>query len=134
MAAVFLDVDRFKRVNDCLGHAVGDEVLRTVARILAMAIRETDTAIRYGGEDFVLILPNCDEQGGAIFAERVRRLVERHDWSVHFPEDWDRGVTVSLGVAEYRGASVSVWMDRADKAMYEAKRKGRNRTCRESQL
>ncbi len=133
LAAVFLDVDHFKKVNDTFGHGVGDDVLRALSAILTAAIRTTDFAIRYGGEEFVLVLPNSDEQGGAIFAERVRGLVERHDWSVYFPAGADRTVTISLGVAEYGGESVGAWMNRADKAMYRAKSLGRNRTCRASQ-
>ena len=129
LAAVFVDVDHFKRVNDTLGHAVGDEVLRTVSRIMALEIRDTDSAIRYGGEEFVLILPNCDERGGGIIGDRIRTLINRHDWSAHIPGDTSGEVTVSVGVAQYQGGLVGNWISHADQAMYRAKRKGRNRTC-----
>jgi len=130
MTAVFLDVDHFKILNDSFGHAMGDQVLVTVSRILKDAIRTSDTAIRYGGEEFVLVLANCDEEGGVALAERIRKRVQEHDWSmIHSAAD-DLVTTISLGVAEYRGESVAEWIDRADKAMYAAKRAGRNRTHR----
>ncbi len=133
MAAVFLDVDHFKRVNDTYGHSVGDTVLSTIATILRTAIRESDTAIRYGGEEFLLVLPNCDEQGGVGLAERIRELVQGFDWPSCSPDAPALGVTISAGVAEYQGGGVLAWVDRADRAMYRAKQGGRNRVFKDSE-
>ncbi|MBT3218402.1 MAG: GGDEF domain-containing protein [Proteobacteria bacterium] len=127
LAAVFIDIDHFKKVNDVFGHAVGDEVLRTVARLSVMAVRDSDIVVRYGGEEFIGILPNCDEMGGYLMSERVRKAVQKHDWAAHGVEG--RDVTVSLGVAEYQPEEpLTEWIDRADQALYRAKHQGRNRT------
>jgi len=125
VTAVFLDVDHFKRINDEHGHAVGDEVLRTIARLLVMCVRDSDSVARYGGEEFVLVLPNCDRQGGLRFAERVRNRIAAYDWPAHLGLP-DVHVTASLGVAEFCGRPVPEWLGDADAAMYEAKRAGRN--------
>lgn len=132
ISAIFGDVDRFKEINDQLGHATGDEVLRNLSRIVSIEIRDTDMAIRYGGEEFVLILPNCDEVGAAVIGERIRARVARHDWSAQLPGTGLRRVTLSLGVAEFTGGAVRDWIAQADMAMYEAKRQGRNKICRSS--
>lgn len=125
VTAVFLDVDHFKQLNDTHGHATGDEVLRTIARLLVMCVRDSDSVARYGGEEFVLILPNCDQQGGLRFAERVRNRIAAYDWAAHLGLP-DVRVTASLGVAEFTGRPVAEWLGAADAAMYEAKRAGRN--------
>jgi two-component system, cell cycle response regulator len=133
ISSVFIDIDHFKSINDNFGHATGDEVLRTVARLTVMAVRDGDTMIRYGGEEFVGVLPNCDEMGGYLMAERVRKAVERHDWEAHGVTK--RNVTVSLGVAEHRPQEpLATWLDRADKALYQAKSSGRNQTMAFSAL
>lgn len=128
VSAVFFDVDHFKRVNDSFGHGVGDEVLRTVSRLVIMHVRDSDTVVRYGGEEIVAILPNCDVEGAYNTAERVRIEVMNHAWSSYAPS---LAVTLSSGVATFRsGEPLSDWLDRADKALYEAKRGGRNQTVR----
>jgi two-component system, cell cycle response regulator len=126
VSALFVDVDHFKRVNDTWGHAVGDDVLRTIARLLVMNLRDSDTCVRYGGEEFVAILPNCDVDGAVASAERLRRQVERHDWSAYAE---GLAVTVSAGAAEaHADEDQAAWLERADRALYEAKATGRNRT------
>lgn len=125
VTAVFLDIDEFKKLNDTHGHATGDEVLRTVARLLVMCVRDSDSVARYGGEEFVLVLPNCDGQGGLRFAERVRTRVADYDWAAHLGLSGAR-ITASFGVCAYDGGPVVEWLQRADDAMYEAKRAGRN--------
>jgi two-component system, cell cycle response regulator len=125
-AAVFLDVDHFKAVNDTFGHAIGDEVLRTVSRLLVMTVRDTDVCVRYGGEELLAILPKCDEDGGLLMARRVREALEQHDWTAHGVEG--RSITASLGVAVLQaGETIPQWLTRADEAMYQAKKDGRNR-------
>ncbi|MBN2801416.1 MAG: GGDEF domain-containing protein [Deltaproteobacteria bacterium] len=126
VTALFLDVDHFKAVNDTWGHQVGDEVLQAVARLLVLSVRDSDVCLRYGGEEFLAILPASDDQAGWITAERLRQQVRAHNWS-HYADGLR--VTVSLGVATFLQGTESVaeWLSRADAAMYSAKRAGRNR-------
>jgi len=126
LAVGMLDVDHFKRINDGFGHPFGDRVIREVARILAETVRQVDKVGRYGGEEFLMVLPDTELQGAQILAERVRALIE----AAGFDPEGYRG-TVSIGVAEWR-ADVPSWealVSRADKALYEAKEMGRNRVC-----
>jgi len=137
ISCVFFDIDNFKSINDTYDHALGDEVLRTVARIVLMCIRDSDTAVRYGGEEFVIFLPNCDEDGGVRLADRVREKVEAHDWSAHQAAEDGKpalAVTVSLGVAEYDGRDIQEWIRVSDRAMYRAKETGKNKVVRASVL
>ena len=128
IAAVFMDVDNFKKCNDVHGHGVGDEVLRAVARLMALSVRDSDTCVRYGGEEFLAVLPNCDEEGAYLMSERLRISVEAHDWH-HYAEDLH--VTVSVGVAQHSGGeTMEQWLTNADKSMYAAKTSGKNKTCR----
>ena len=128
ISCAFLDIDHFKSVNDGYGHGIGDEVLRTVARLVIMHVRDSDTVVRYGGEEFVAILPNCDAEGAFATAERVRLEVQRHAWQSYAP---DLSISLSAGIATYRvGEQVPAWLDRADQALYQAKRGGRNQTVR----
>lgn len=128
MSCVFFDVDHFKRVNDTYGHGVGDEVLRTVSRLIIMHVRDSDTVVRYGGEEIVAILPNCDLDGAFNTAERVRREVQQHAWTSYAE---GLAVTLSAGVSTYAtGEPIADWLDRADKALYSAKRGGRNQSVR----
>lgn len=132
VSAVFLDIDHFKGINDNHGHAVGDEVLRTVARLLVMHVRDSDTCVRYGGEEFVAVLPNCDEAGAWTSAERLREQIAEHDWSSYAP---GLRVTISAGIAEVTADETqAAWLDRADSALYAAKRGGRNRTVMASSM
>lgn len=119
----FFDLDTFKEINDTYGHAVGDEVLVRVARIAASTVRTGDYLGRYGGEEFVIILPATGVDHAEAFAERLRQIMEKSKFD---PLPQGR-VTISCGVAEYRPPeSVDDLMARADKAMFEAKKKGRN--------
>jgi diguanylate cyclase (GGDEF)-like protein len=126
VSAIFLDVDHFKNINDTHGHGVGDEVLRTVGRLMMMLVRESDTCVRYGGEEFLAILPNCEEAGALATAERLRREVERHRWGAYAD---GLAVTLSAGVARcHPEESIVEWVERADRALYHAKQTGRNKT------
>jgi diguanylate cyclase (GGDEF)-like protein/PAS domain S-box-containing protein len=122
LALLMIDVDHFKAFNDTFGHPAGDDVLRTVARVLKVNSRLTDLPARYGGEEFVVLLTNTDPEGAVASAERVRRAVEMAAWS-------ERPVTVSVGVANYSHDMVGpmVLVAAADKALYRAKAGGRNR-------
>ena len=132
ITALFVDADRFKLINDSFGHAVGDEVLQGVARLLMLGVRDSDACVRYGGEEFLLILPSTDENRALEVAERLRRSVSGHDW-----ERTAAGlrVSASFGLAQrIEGEDIAAWLSRADQAMYVAKRDGRNRVRRASRL
>ncbi|NCC27523.1 MAG: GGDEF domain-containing protein, partial [Gammaproteobacteria bacterium] len=126
VAAVMVDVDHFKRVNDTHGHAAGDEVLKQVAQILRKSIRETDIPVRFGGEEFVLFLVGSSALGARDCAERIRSAIEQHAFAID--ADQQLAVTVSLGAAmRSRFESLDALIRRADRALYRAKRNGRNR-------
>jgi diguanylate cyclase (GGDEF)-like protein len=122
LAVAMCDVDHFKRVNDEHGHGVGDSVLCGLADVLAGVLRAHDSVVRYGGEEFLLLLPEVDLLTASRIAERARATVAA---SALGPQV---RVTVSLGVAERRaGESRDDLIRRADAALYAAKRAGRNR-------
>jgi diguanylate cyclase (GGDEF)-like protein len=123
VCVVMLDVDHFKEVNDRHGHAMGDVVLEDIARALRRATRLEDHAIRYGGEEFLLVLPNASPEAAYETAERVRAGV-----TASVTAAGDR-ISVSAGVAARRpGETRDALIARADAALYEAKRAGRDRT------
>jgi diguanylate cyclase (GGDEF)-like protein len=125
LSVVMVDIDHFKAINDELGHAMGDEVLKHVAVMLGDALRAGDAVVRYGGEEFLLILPGVDCIQAMRVAERARGLVNSSAAEV---AGQHVRVTVSLGVAQRNPAeSRESVIARADKAMYAAKRAGRNR-------
>ena len=120
-----LDIDHFKRVNDRLGHAMGDDVLRAFAKTVAGRLRGTDRIARYGGEEFLLLLTNTPDAASAQLAvERLRCAVEEHPWSDLAK---DLAVTCSIGLTMSRaGEGVAEMLERADAALYRAKSDGRN--------
>lgn len=122
LSVILFDIDHFKAVNDRYGHDVGDEVLKRVASSANACLRHTDLIGRYGGEEFVIILPSTDAEVALQIAERVRARIEA-SWDARQPK-----VTVSLGIASTRGEDAGdVVLKRADIALYEAKSAGRNR-------
>ncbi|MFQ5888561.1 MAG: diguanylate cyclase [Gemmatimonadota bacterium] len=128
LAVLFIDLDDFKPINDRLGHAAGNDILRGVADILRGAIRATDIACRFGGDEFVLILVNADPEGAARVAEEIRSQAET--FRVHTPQG-EAGVTLSIGLAYHSGAARSVLtsealMAEADASLYVAKAHGGN--------
>ena len=129
MCVVMADLDDFKRVNDRFGHAAGDEVLKEFAATLRETVRESDTAGRWGGEEFALVLTGTDADGGMRLAERARTALEGR--LVRLPDGGQIAVTASFGVA-----SCTDWHEAgellaaADSALYEAKRTGKNRVVR----
>jgi diguanylate cyclase len=125
-AVALVDVDHFKRINDCHGHAVGDSVLRTFAEQARAAMRGTDTVGRWGGEEFLVIYPRSTAQEAAQAAARLRESVEAA--VVTTPDGQSLTFTVSIGLTEHVPAeSIEALVERADRAMYQAKSKGRNR-------
>ena len=126
MSLLLLDVDHFKLINDERGHAMGDQVLAALGRLLAHHARKTDIVGRWGGEEFVVVLSGAPESGARIAAERIRSAVER--MSVLDNKKQRVPVTVSIGIACLEvNDNAEVLIDRADHAMYQAKASGRNR-------
>jgi diguanylate cyclase (GGDEF)-like protein len=122
LAVVLLDLDRFKEINDSFGHAAGDVMLRAVSRLLTSLARQGDTVARWGGEEFVVVLPETDLAGAQRFAERLRRTIEAHAVG-------DMTTSASCGVATMLPEdSVEELLGAADQALYRAKSNGRNRT------
>lgn len=124
LSVVLADLDGFKEVNDLHGHAVGDEVLRVFAEVLRETLRESDVAGRWGGEEFLLLLPGADEEGAAQLAERVGVGLAARS----IPSVPGLRVTASFGVAEYAGeTNPEQLLEAADGALYRAKRAGKDR-------
>jgi len=134
LSVLFLDLDRFKRVNDEHGHLVGSRALRQLGQTLAGCVRQVDTLARYGGDEFTILLVDTALEDALAVAERIRATV------AETPFEAGRGQSVqlslSIGVASYpvHGRSREVLLDLADKAMYRAKSAGRNRVCSASDL
>lgn len=123
LSLIMIDIDHFKKVNDCFGHQVGDHVLARVAEIMKQNVREGDSVARYGGEEFVLTLPSSNKQAAYDVAERIRLAVENLVWNGSLR------VTISAGVASYPadGQDLEELLKNADQALYGAKSGGRNR-------
>lgn len=133
LSLVMCDVDNFKLVNDTFGHAVGDEVLKAVARVLGENLRQGDSLARFGGEEFGIILPQTTLTSATGFAERIRRHCEAQDLKVRSTGKKLGKITVSFGVAELRDRDGSEELvARSDSNLYEAKRGGRNRVAAET--
>jgi diguanylate cyclase (GGDEF)-like protein len=129
-SCVMCDLDRFKSVNDTYGHQAGDAVLKQFAKILRLEVREIDRAGRYGGEEFMLLLPGTVLDAAVRFAERVRKHVESHTFRF---DDTDIQRTASFGVSAWphpRIADCDALVRAADDALYVAKETGRNRVVR----
>lgn len=125
LSLIMADVDHFKDINDTFGHLVGDQVLRETAQRLRAALRPYDTMGRYGGEEFLIVLPGCDAEVSFGLAERLRRCVEAKPTR---SEGRTIAVTISLGLAAWDGhVSPQELLRHADEAMYRAKAEGRNR-------
>ncbi|WP_246075849.1 GGDEF domain-containing protein [Aliikangiella marina] len=124
---IIFDIDHFKAVNDTYGHAAGDEVIKLVARTLLATARDIDICGRYGGEEYVVILENTDANGALIFAERLRKLIEKLTVT---HEGKEIKFTISLGICELslKIASAKQWLELADQGLYQSKEGGRNQT------
>jgi diguanylate cyclase len=127
LAVALIDIDNFKKLNDSLGHAAGDVALQRLAAEVRARLRPQDTVARFGGEEFVILLPDTD----AGPAQQVLTRLQRELTAALFMHDQKEVfVTFSAGVTALRGAEpLEVALERADEALYEAKRTGKNRTC-----
>lgn len=119
------DLDFFKRINDTYGHAAGDIVLKTFARLLQESVRQTDLVCRYGGEEFAFVFPESTVDEALVLAERFRQRFAAHD--IRLPDGNLVRVTISIGLADASRSSLEKALGYADEALYQAKREGRNR-------
>ena len=129
LTCLMIDLDNFKSVNDRFGHPFGDTVLIGVARIIRESIRHIDTAGRYGGEEFLILMPQTPLDVAQVIAERIRKAVEKHVFSAN---DNCVKVTLSVGIATYPMPGLnpedkSAFLQKVDDALYEAKNRGKNR-------
>ncbi|MCD6363404.1 MAG: diguanylate cyclase [Synergistetes bacterium] len=130
ISIIMLDIDHFKRINDTYGHQVGDYILKSLVRLIHSKLRSEDTIYRYGGEEFVIILPGASKKNAIKVAERLRKEIESFPFTYRKEEPPLRiNITCSFGVATFPedGATPEELLKRADKALYRAKEGGRNR-------
>lgn len=118
---ILVDIDFFKSINDNFGHDAGDDVLKEFAKLLSSSVREVDKVFRWGGEEFIILMPHTDIENGSALAERLRIKIENHNFHSNNP------LTASFGVTEYQGdLTKHLFIEQADKALYKAKQRGRN--------
>ena len=121
-----MDLDRFKQINDTLGHAEGDRALRKVAQILAAMVRTSDLLVRMGGDEFALVLPNTDLRAAKVLAERLCRAVD----GLGIRSGKGGRLGISIGLVEWQqGTPLETWLLKADETLYQAKAAGRCRVC-----
>ncbi|WP_312224030.1 PleD family two-component system response regulator [Rhizobium rhizoryzae] len=127
LSVCITDIDRFKSVNDTYGHDAGDEILREFARRIRSTVRGADLACRYGGEEFVVVMPDTDAHSAASIAERLRGIIEAAPFAL--PSGGSLQITASLGIASFTAGveTPEQLLKNADRALYEAKNSGRNR-------
>lgn len=123
LCLILLDIDHFKKINDNYGHVYGDKVLIRLSKIIKRSLRNTDTVVRMGGEEFVIILPETNIKTAVRIAQNVRENVAN---SKFFYKGERIVVTISLGVAKYNNQSLVELLEEADNALYQAKDRGRN--------
>lgn len=127
LTLAMIDIDWFKRINDSHGHAVGDRVLKEVIRCASAGLRQTDVLARWGGEEFLLLMPETTREQALLVADRLRQRVRANNWSQSAP---GLQVSVSVGVGEHTpDATLAQTLERADSALYRAKQQGRDRVC-----
>ena len=134
LSLAIVDLDFFKKINDTYGHAVGDEVLKSVSRMFQDSIRSTDLAARYGGEEFAMMMPETESEDAITFAEKIRTLVESASIQT---QAGSIALTVSIGVATVPHSKIHSAKElivSADKALYRAKRNGRNQVQADKRL
>ena len=131
LAAVMVDLDHFKQLNDVYGHERGNEALAAVGQLLSAGVRGSDFAGRYGGEEFILLLPDTAREGGIVLAEKLRAAMA----AIVLPEV-DRAITASFGVASLPedGLDATHLVRAADRALYQAKADGRDRVVAAGQI
>ena len=127
LCVMICDIDDFKQVNDQHSHTVGDQVLVEVSGIISSHVRDNDILSRYGGEEFVLLMPDTDKQDAILISSRIRELIEKHNWDHIRP---GLHITISLGLCcDTSGASFEKMLASADEHLYKAKQQGKNQLC-----
>jgi diguanylate cyclase (GGDEF)-like protein len=128
LSLILFDIDHFKDINDSYGHLAGDYVLQYMCRVIKSKIRRSDIFGRYGGEEFLIILPEIPRKGAYLLAEKIRRLIQETDFVF---DQLKIPVTISLGITELTSEMIKVedMITKADENLYLAKQKGRNRTA-----
>lgn len=127
LSLLLLDIDHFKQYNDTFGHLEGDKVLVRISQMIRSCLRKLDTAYRYGGEEFTVILPETSCEEAVLVAERIRNVVESEKFE-HENGESTLPITISIGVTQYtEKEELSSFIQRADKAMYLSKQQGRNK-------
>jgi diguanylate cyclase len=135
LSIFLIDVDHFKNFNDQFGHQFGDQVLRLISRVVKDGVRSHDLAARYGGEELLGILPGADLKACAAVADRIRQTIADRKVTRRATGEVLSGVTVSVGVAQFvAGETLADLFARCDRALYAAKRTGRNRCVTENEL
>lgn len=134
LSILFIDLDRFKLVNDSHGHLVGTSVLRQLSRLLTQSVRQVDTVARYGGDEFTILLSDTGERGARVIAERIRKWVADNAFEAEGGRTLRLTCSVGLSTYPAHGRTREALLDAADKAMYRAKSQGRNRVCSASEL
>jgi diguanylate cyclase (GGDEF)-like protein len=125
LSLIMLDLDRFKQLNDSAGHDAGDAALRQLAECFKQELRGVDSAARFGGDEFALILPQADTEGAQIVAERLRARIEQ----IHITGFGKLSASIGIATFPLHGSSRAELVPAADAALYKAKRAGRNRVC-----
>jgi len=130
LTLVLLDLDDFKKFNDTYGHIEGDKVLRRLGHVIKRCLRETDSAYRYGGEEFTILLPMTTSVDGAVTAERIRTEFKKEIFSPALGQEVS--LTISIGLAQYKPKEdIKAFVHRVDQLMYQGKKKGKDRVCSE---
>ncbi|NQZ32459.1 MAG: GGDEF domain-containing protein [Oceanospirillaceae bacterium] len=125
VSILLIDIDHFKQINDQLGHLVGDDILRQMVKTIQEHRRASDMLFRYGGEEFILLLPEANHKHAMLIAEKTRKFIS----DIQLPTK-HQGLTVSIGVSEFTPSmSADDWIKQADVALYKAKNSGRNKVC-----
>jgi two-component system, cell cycle response regulator len=126
LSLLLLDIDNFKDYNDNFGHLEGDKVLVRMGQVIKTCLRKMDSAYRYGGEEFTVILPETEGDEAATVAERIRSAIQKELFN---PEGQTGpvSITISIGVTEFNREEIALFVQRADRAMYQSKQSGRNR-------
>ncbi len=131
LTLLLLDLDDFKQFNDTYGHIEGDQVLMRLGQVVKRCLRQTDSAYRYGGEEFTILLPMTTSEDGAVTAERIRAELKKEIFSPVSGKDIH--ITVSIGLAQYKPQEdMKAFVHRVDQLMYQAKKNGKDRVCSES--
>ena len=135
LSIILADIDHFKKVNDTHGHLIGDSVLKMLSKLLKEHIKGKDIAARFGGEEFIIVLPETPLKGAFILAEQIRMSLRTMKWTAKESGESIGAITIPLGVAQYQpDEAMESLIQRADNALYFAKENGRNKTMTEQDI